>query len=289
MKKILVLILTFFISTAVNADVTSQAFNKVAEKISDLIPGEGITEVSLDYNDGDEDQLNFSILGVRDIEATDNSNFFTQFSLMNQEINSSGRIIGNIGLGYRKLSDDKNFMFGANTFYDRDLTDGQDRLGLGIEAKGSILDLTANSYTKISNSKVVNGDREQVLSGWDFNLTSQIPRAPWARINYNGYKWEAEKGSSDQKGNIYSLELDVTNSVEIVASLDKSSLKGVDDETSLSINYIYPPKEKSMVMTDGLSNDMYEKSNMEQKLKEKVRRRNKLVMEIQGSIIMTKQ
>ena len=105
MKKILVLILTFFISTAVNADVTSQALNKVAEKISDLIPGEGITEVSLDYNDGDEDQLNFSILGVRDIEATDNSNFFTQFSLMNQEINSSGRIIGNIGLGYRKLLD----------------------------------------------------------------------------------------------------------------------------------------------------------------------------------------
>ena len=61
-------------------------------------------------NDGDEDQLNFSILGVRDIEATDNSNFFTQFSLMNQEINSSGRIIGNIGLGYRKLSEDKKAM-----------------------------------------------------------------------------------------------------------------------------------------------------------------------------------
>jgi len=287
MKKILILILTFFISSAVNADVTAQALNKVAEKISDLIPGEGITEVSLGYNDGDEDQLNFSILGVRDIEATDNSNFFTQFSLMNQEINSSGRIIGNLGLGYRKLSDDKNFMFGANTFYDRDLTDGQSRLGLGIEAKGSILDLTANSYTKISNSKVVNGTREQVLSGWDYNLTSQIPRAPWARINYNGYKWEAEKGSSDLKGNIYSLELDVTNSVEVVASLDNSSLAGIDDETSLSINYIYPPKEKSMVMSDGLSSDMFEKRNMEHELKKKVRRRNKMVMEIQGSIIMT--
>jgi len=289
MKKILVLILTFFISSAVNADVTSQALNKVSEKISNLIPGEGITEVSLDFNDGNEDQLNFSILGVRDIEATDNSNFFTQFSLMNQEINSSGRIIGNIGLGYRKLSDDKNFMFGANTFYDRDLTDGQDRLGLGIEAKGSILDLTANSYTKISNSEVVNGEREQVLSGWDFNLTSQIPRAPWARINYNGYKWEAEKGSQDQKGDIYSLELDATNSVEVFVSLDRSSLSGMNDEISFGVNYIYPPKEKSMVMSDGLSNDMYEKSNMEQKLKEKVRRRNKLVMEIQGSVVLTKK
>ena len=288
MKKILVLILTFFISSAVNADVTSQALNKVAEKISDLIPGEGITEVSLDYNDSDQDQLNFSILGVRDIEATDNSNFFTQFSLMNQEI-QGGRLLGNLGFGYRKLSDDKNFMFGANTFYDRDLTEGQSRLGLGIEAKGSILDFTANNYQKISNSKVVNGTREQVLSGWDYNLTSQIPRAPWARINFNGYKWESEKASSDAKGNIYSLELDISNSVEVVASLDQSSLKGVDDVSSVRINYIYPPREKSMVMSDGLSNDMFEKRNMEQELKEKVRRRNKLAMEIQGSVVLTRK
>ena len=288
MKKILVLILTFFISTAVNADVTSQALNKVAEKISDLIPGEGITEVSLDYNDSDQDQLNFSILGVRDIEATDNSNFFTQFSLTNQEI-QGGRLLGNLGFGYRKLSDDKNFMFGANTFYDRDLTEGQSRLGLGIEAKGSILDFTANNYQKISNSKVVNGTREQVLSGWDYNLSSQIPRAPWARINFNGYKWESEKASSDAKGNIYSLELDISNSVEVVASLDKSSLNGIDDVSSVRINYIYPPREKSMVMSDGLSNDMFEKRNMEQELKEKVRRRNKLAMEIQGSVVLTRK
>ena len=287
MKKFLIAIIVLSISTVANADVASQALDKAAEKISNLIPGEGITEVSLGYNDGNEDQINFSILGVRDIEATDNSNFFTQFSLMNQEINSSGRIIGNLGLGYRKLSEDKNFMFGANTFYDRELINGQSRLGLGIEAKGSILDLTANSYTKISNSKAVNGDTEQVLSGWDYNLTSQIPRAPWARINYNGYNWESEKASSDTKGNIYSLELDVSNSVEVVASLDQSSLTGVDDETSLNINYVYPPKDKTMVMSDGLSNDMFEKKKMDHKLKEKVRRRNKMVVEIQGSIIVT--
>jgi len=289
MIKNILIILTFFITSVANADVTSQALNKVSEKISNLIPGEGITEVSLDYNDGDEDQLNFSILGVRDIEATDKSNFFTQFSLMNQEINSSERIIGNLGLGYRELFDDKNFMLGVNTFYDQDLKDGQSRLGLGIEAKGSILDFNANSYTKTSNSEIVNGDVEQVLSGWDFNLTSQIPRAPWARINYNSYKWEAEKASTDQRGNIYSLELDVTNSMEVVASLDKSFLNGVDDETAISVNYVYPPKEEKMVMADGFSNDMFEKRNMEHELKEKVKRRNKLVMEIQGSVVMTKK
>ncbi len=265
MKKILILILTFFISSVANADVKSQALNKVSEKISNLIPGEGITEVSLDFNDGEEDQLNFSILGVRDIKVKDNSNFFTQFSLMNQEINNSNRAIGNLGLGYRILSRDKSVMFGYNTFYDRDLTEDHSRLGLGLEVKASILDLNYNRYAKISGSEVVSGTIEQVLSGWDYNLTSQIPRAPWARINYNGYKWEAEKSSADLKGNIYSLELDVTNSVEVVTSLDQSSLAGVDDEFSLSINYIYPPKDKSMAMTDGLSNDMFEKENMEQR------------------------
>ena len=55
MKKILVLILTFFISTAVNADVTSQALNKVSKKISstigNLILGDGLTEASIQINE----------------------------------------------------------------------------------------------------------------------------------------------------------------------------------------------------------------------------------------------
>ena len=292
MKKILILTLTFFISSVVSADIKSKTLNKLSSAVESLIPGEGITEVSLDYNDGDEDQLNFSILGVRDIElsgATENTNSIIQFSLMNQEINNEERIIGNIGMGYRKLFFDKSFMFGSNAFYDRDLTDGQARVSLGMEAKASILDITANRYMKYSNSEIVKGDREQVLGGWDYNITTQIPKAPWARINYNGYKWETEKGSADQKGNIYSLELDVTNSIEIVASLDESSLASVDDETSLNLNYFYPPRDKIMVMTDGFSNNFFEKANMEQKLKEKVRRRNKLVMEIQGAVVMTKK
>ena len=292
MKNLLILILVFFISSAANADIKSATLNKLSSTIESLMPGEGITEISLDYNDGDEDQLNFSILGVRDIEfsnAPENSNVITQFSLMNQEINGEERIIGNIGIGYRKLFFDKSFMFGSNAFYDRDLTEGQARVSLGIEAKASILDITANRYMKYSNSEIVNGDREQVLGGWDYNLTTQIPKAPWARINYNGYKWESEKGSADQKGNIYSLELDVTNSVEIVASLDESSLASVDDETSLNLNYFYPPRDKIMVMTEGFSNNFFEKANMEQKLKEKVRRRNKLVVEIQGAVVLTKK
>jgi hypothetical protein len=215
--KIFLTSLSLIITTVANADVASQALNKVSEKISNLIPGEGITEVSIEVNSetgittGDgEDKINYSILGVRDLESTSMSNFFTQFSLMNQEINSDDRVIGNLGFGYRKLSDEKNFMYGVNTFYDRDLTEGQSRIGLGLEAKGSILDANINIYEAMVKNKVVKGINEQVLSGWDYNLTTQIPKAPWARFNYNGYSWQADKASTDNDGSIYSLELDVT-------------------------------------------------------------------------------
>ena len=289
MKRFLILIFAVLISNVANANELPNVLGKTAEIVSNLIPGEGVTEVDLDFTNSDEDQLNFSILGVRDIFGGESSNLFTQFSLMNQEINSSGRIIGNLGFGYRILTPGDSFMFGVNTFYDRDLTENQERLGLGIEAKGSILDLTANSYHKLNNSEVVDGDREQVLSGWDYNLTSQLPKMPWARFNFNGYKWEAEKAALDTKGNIYSLELDVTNSLEVVSSMDRSSLEGVNDEYSVSLNYVYPPKEKTAVMSDGRSDEFFEKKNMKEKLREKVKRRNKLVMEIQGAVVLTKK
>ena len=292
-QKFLILITTLFVSSLANADVTKQSLDitgeKISEYVSNLIPGEGLTETSIKINDATSDEINFSILGVRDISSTDRSNIFTQFSLANEEINSSGRITGNLGFGYRRLSEDENFMFGANTFYDRDLTENHERLGLGLEAKASIVDITLNNYKKITDSKVIDGTREQVLSGWDYNLTTQIPRAPWASFNYKGYKWEAEKAAQDSSGHVYSLELDLTNSLEFIVSIDNSAVGGVKDVALAEISYVYPPKDKSMVMTDGLSDDLFEKENMKQKLKEKVRRQNKLAVEIQGAVIFTKK
>jgi len=292
-QKFLILITALFVSSLANAEVTKQSLDitgeKISEYVSNLIPGEGLTETSIKINDATSDEINFSILGVRDISSTDRSNIFTQFSLANEEINSSGRITGNLGFGYRRLSEDENFMFGANTFYDRDLTENHERLGLGLEAKASIVDITLNNYKKITDSKVIDGTREQVLSGWDYNLTTQIPRAPWASFNYKGYKWEAEKAAQDSSGHVYSLELDLTNSLEFIVSIDNSTVGGVKDVALAEINYVYPPKDKSMVMTDGLSDDLFEKENMKQKLKEKVRRQNKLAVEIQGAVIFTKK
>ena len=285
--KALVIILSLFITTVANADVASQALNKVSEKISNLIPGEGITEVSLDYNDGDDDQINFSILGVRDIEKTNSSNFFTQFSLMNSEVNGTNRIFTNIGLGNRVLTDNKSMMLGTNVFFDTDLLEKHKRASLGIEAKAHMLDLNLNFYEALSNTITVDKTDEKVLSGHEFGISSQIPYMPWAKVNYTDYLWEKDQASVDTEGKIYSLEMQVSPSISIEGSLDESGNTGVDDETSFRIAFIYPPKENEPSAQDGLSNVAFEKRDMSKELSKKVRRNNKIVLETQGTIIVT--
>ena len=285
--KVLVIILSLFITTVANADVASQALNKVSEKISNLIPGEGITEVSLDYNDGDDDQINFSILGVRDIEKTNSSNFFTQFSLMNSEVNGTNRIFTNIGLGNRVLTDDKSMMLGANVFFDTDLLEKHKRASLGMEAIAHMLDLNLNFYEALSNTITVDKTDEKVLRGHEFGIASQVPYMPWAKLHYTDYLWEKDQASTDTEGKIYSLEMQVSPSISIEGSLDESGNTGVDDETSFGIAFIYPPKENEPSAQDGLSKVAFEKRDMSKELSKKVRRNNKIVLETQGTIIVT--
>ena len=95
--------------------------------------------------------------------------------------------------------------------------------------------------------------------------------------------------SKDTGGNIVSLEMSLTPNLQFEASRNFVSVSGVDDEDTYRLMYYNPPKNKTS-MQDGLfSSDIFEKENMENKMIEKVRRRNKLTIEIQGAVILTKQ
>ena len=202
MNKILITcIIAISLGVNAHADIKGASLNKISEKVSstvsNLIPGEGLTEVDVRLRDDNSGNGNyeFKILGVRDILPSDNSNLFTQFSLHTQEINSDKRIIGNLGLGYRFLNADQSMMFGANTFYDQDLEENHKRVGLGFEAKAAMLDFNYNLYQKATNQLVISGTNEQVLSGQEYNITSQIPYMPWSTFNFQGYRMENEKAT----------------------------------------------------------------------------------------------
>ena len=295
MNKILI---TCFIAIPLgvnaHADIKGASLNKISEKVSstvsNLIPGEGLTEVDVRLRDDNSGNGNyeFKILGVRDILPSDNSNLFTQFSLHTQEINSGKRIIGNLGLGYRFLNSDQSMMFGANTFYDQDLEENHKRVGLGFEAKAAMLDLNYNLYQKATNQLVISGTNEQVLSGQEYNITSQIPYMPWSTFNFQGYRMENEKATQDVKGNIYSLEMALNPSLQFDILKDVSSVDGQEDEWEYMLTFTHPPRENKSTLADGLTSDeAFVKTDMQASLKDKVRRNNNLAVEIQGAITFT--
>ena len=282
MKKII----NLFFAVLLIVFVSNKAFSEnISGLFSNLIPGEGITEASIQINEDDNPDL--EILAVRDISSGEFSNLFTQISLHTQEINNSDRLITNLGFGYRGLNDDKSSMFGINTFIDYD-TKGHVRGSVGLEAKGAMLDLTMNSYHKLSNQWSVDGSLEQVLSGHEINLATQVPYMPWTKINWQNYYWEAEKASSDTEGNKLSLEMLLSPTVQFDATVDMSDQSTINDEYSYKLSFVYPPKENNKTLKDGMISDVaFEKENVEAKLKEKVRRSNSIVVEVQGSVIIT--
>ena len=277
-KKFLIFILSLCVFSTTSA-------KDISGLLSNIIPGEGLTEASIQINEDDNPDI--EILAVRDLNSSEYSNTFTQFSLHTQETNGHDRIIGNLGFGYRKLSVDKSNLFGINAFIDNDFEAEHQRASIGFETKGAYLDLSINSYHALTNPKTYKGSKEEVLSGQTIDLSSQIPYAPWAKLNYQSYSWDNVKASTDTEGYTLGLETYLTPSLALELKNDYNDSDAVDDEFTYKLTFVHPPRNDGKSMQDGFSNLAFEKQNMETKLKDKVQRDNNIVIEIQGSVIVT--
>ena len=289
--KIFLTSLCLIITTVANADVASQALNKVSENISNLIPGEGVTELDIGLSDADDNDPTINLLILRNLNKTDDSNLFTQFSLQTQDVGQNDlRYIGNLGLGYRFLNDDKTLMLGGNIFYDRDFEHDHERGSIGLEARGGNLEINANFYEDISLQQVANGRKEQALGGYDLNISSQIPYMPWARFNYTSYEWEADIASTNTKGTKYSSEMNITSSLVFDIEYDESGNTGGDDISSFNIRFVYPPRDNKPSLTDGfITKQAFVNENVSSKLSDKVKRNNKIVIETQGAVVFVRK
>ena len=287
--KILLIFIVFSFKSITYADEIKELIDRTSDKLSSFITnnlvGGGLTEFSIDIP---EDDVEIQFLNFKELNKEELENSFSQFSINTQETNDDTRYIINYGYGKRYMDKDKSVITGFNAFLDYDF-EGHARTSVGIEAKGSMLDLSANYYLGLSDIEKINGVNERVLDGYEINLTSQLPYMPWAKINYQNYEFVKDKASEDTGGNIVSLEMSLTPNLQFEASRNFVSVSGVDDEDTYRLMYYNPPKNKTS-MQDGLfSSDIFEKENMENKMIEKVRRRNKLTIEIQGAVILTKQ
>ena len=283
--KILTIILSLFITTVANADGISGALDKASEKISEytigLIPGEGYTEASIDLREGFKPD--YSILAVRELLKIDSGNIFTQFSLFNTEQANEEKIIGNLGLGTRKLFDDNTVLVGLNAFVDNDFSETNRRASIGLELRNAVLDFHSNIYEGLQDS-----DDERVLNGWDYRLASQVPYLHWSKIFINHYEWDGVL-RDDIKGTKMGSEMILTRSLSLEVAYDDKDKKGLEDEWYAKIQFVHPPRNNGPTAMDGVSQVAWkENKDMSGELLSKVKRNNKIMIEFKGSATISR-
>ena len=260
--------------------LTTYAFsNSVSEYISNLIPGEGDTEVSIDLRENYSPD--YSILLVREIDRSENGNYFTQMSLFNTEKNNDDRITANFGLGKRFLSDDKFSLTGINLFLDYD-NEGNARSSIGLEMRNAVLDFAFNNYFGLDDA-----DGETVLDGYDLRLASQIPYLHWADIFLNSYTWDGVK-RNDVEGLIFGSEMNLSPNFQLELAYDDKDRSGLEDEYYVKLIFVHPPKE-GPTASDGFSSSMWrENKDMTGELLTKVKRDNKIFVEFSGNATISR-
>jgi len=274
MKFLTIISFILFSFNAHAIDISKRISENISGYISNIIPGEGTTEVSVNLRENYKPD--FSILGVRELKKNDNGNYFTQFSLTKSEQNNDERYTGNLGFGKRMLSDDKTLMTGINAFIDYD-DEGNGRSSVGLEAKNAVLQLTSNYYKGFEDG---NAD-EKVLDGYDLQLTSQIPYLHWANAFVNSYKWEGENRANIE-GRKYGSELLLTPNLSLELAYDDKDLTALQDEYYVKIQFVYPPKQGPTAL-NGASQSMWkEEKDMSDQLLTKVKRQNKIMVEFDG-------
>ena len=271
-KTLISIILYLFLTSMVYADVSKN----VSEYVSNLIPGNGHTEVSIDLRENNKPD--YSILGVREILELDSGNIFTQFSLFNTEQNNSERIIGNLGIGSRKLLNNDTLMIGMNAFIDQDFNESHKRGSFGFEVRNSVLDFNGNMYRSLQDTT-----KEIILDGWDYRLAGQVPYVHWSKLFINGYEWDGVL-REDIKGMKIGSEMVLTPISILELAYDDKDKKGLEDEWYAKIQFIYPPKNNGPTALDGISDLAWkENKDMSGELLSKVQRNNKIMIEFKGA------
>ncbi len=112
-----------------------------------------------------------------------------------------GEFKGSVGLGYRRLVMDEEWILGINGFFDYQSLNIHYRTGLGFEVLSDNIEGRLNLYNAHSGRKLVkktffNNFYEEAADGFDLELGGRVPYAPWLKL-YEGFTRYYFKNSED--------------------------------------------------------------------------------------------
>jgi adhesin/invasin len=186
-------------------DVKINAYtNEFNNRISSFIKDNFTNNKYLDFSINTQDYLKptFSIMSVNEIMKIESGTIFNQTSINTHD----GDETINIGFGTRKLLNDNTLILGANAFYDHQLTESHERVGVGAEAITSLFDLRGNYYNALSARRTNSeGTIERAMDGWDLRGDYHLPIEQDINLFFSAFEFENPESISSykEKGNKY--------------------------------------------------------------------------------------
>lgn len=259
------------------SDVEKESTTLIKDSIDNLFSNSK-TEVALSgFSKGKPQYEILNVKGFGFNEQTKSQNFI-QSSIMNK----SARQTINLGLGRRYLSTNENYLYGINSFFDIDPEYNHQRGSIGLEAKSSSLEFTANNYYGITGWRSgKNNNIERALGGYDIEVGSKIPYIPSATVYFKKFKWDLYD-ASDIEGNTFSLKYSKPSNTGLGLEVGRKDFDGTrSDEDFFTVSYSIPLGSEEIKTDDSkfLSDQMFENKSMKENMLDKVRRHNAIVFQ----------
>ena len=224
---------------------------------------------------------NFTLLTINPISENDAEGNLTFFQ--GSIIRQNNRNTINFGIGYRKLSDDEKWIYGVNAFHDYESTYEHSRWSVGAELRGSAFEVNANKYFAISGAKTGrNGNTERALDGYEIEVGGQVPYIPSAKIFAKQWQWEGYQ-TSDTKGKTYSVQFNAPIAPNITL---EAGTKDFDTGTDIDfVNLTYKigfggdTSQQDDPIPSLITDQAFNNKSMKDKMLEKVRRKNQIVIQ----------
>jgi adhesin/invasin len=274
--------LTFLeVSAAGNSDklrdtIIDKTIQKFEDGFNSLFTN---TELTIEGRTGADP--NFTLLTINPISENSAEGDLTFFQ--GSIIRQNNRNTINLGIGYRQLTDDEKWIYGVNAFHDYESTYEHSRMSVGAEIRSSVFEINANKYFAISGEKTgKNGNTERALDGYEVEVGGQVPYIPSAKIFVKNWKWEGYQ-TSDTKGNTYSLQINAPIAPNITLEAGTKDFDTGADVDFVNLTYKIglggAKSEKEKIVESLIADQAFNTTSMKDKMLEKVRRKNQIVIQ----------
>ncbi len=262
--------------------------NRITGGISDafgnLTSFDGIKKADLEIETKDTDfQSDFRASVISSLSENDKSFWLNQTNISDH----NDRQTLNIGFIYRNLSSDNKWVSGVNFFYDHEFPKNHQRASVGLEIKSSPFEINSNYYQAISTGKTVGDNTERAMDGVDAEIGIQVPYMPSSKLFFAGYEWDGVDYDV-KSGNKISLRVRPTAALEIEVGAEDNDRQS-DYKATAKITFTKtfgdsPERNSGLYISD----KMFEYQDMSGEVYEKVRRQNRIVKTVAGSVVIAR-